>query len=311
MGKPKLSLHVRRATHFLRWELSSFDRYFDLEETPSEDSVLFVFGPDALASGAVLPARIRVAYLFPGFGYNPNFDLIHRFGIQKLVQDHYDLVFVNPGPLEAVFAGFPKLRLCPFSLDVDAFSVRRYRQRIDSLLHASTDAPQKDWTRSLEVMRLTNLEYEVFPPRPSKNLGNRIVRKLQKLLGYQVQNSSVGYGYAEHRRVIAKYYQHDGFVHIAGVTPPYVDGKYTATLLEAGLSGCILFWHDTFGLGNDFESIFDLPLEPPAAAKAILEIRDHLDVRAHSQRTIEEIAERANPDKSIRMRYQAIQELLG
>ncbi len=311
MRKPKLSIHVRRATHFLRWEIPSFGRYFDLEETPSADSILFVFGPDALESGAALPARLRVAYLFPGFGYNPNFDMIHRYGMRKLIEDHYDLVFVNPGPLEAVFAGHPKLRLVPFSLDVDLFAVRRYRQRLDSLLHASTDSPQKDWTRSLDVMRLTNLEYEVFPPRPSRQLGNRIIRKLQQLLGYQPQKSSVGYGYAEHQRVVAKYYQHDGFVHIAEVTPPYVDGKYTATLLEAGLSGCILFWHDTFELGNDFETIFDLPLDPPLAAKAILEIRDSLDIATHSRRTVEEVAARTNPDYSIRLRYQAIEELLG
>lgn len=312
MGKPKLFIHVGRATHFLRWEIPSFGRFFDLEESPSKDAIVFAFGPDALATGATLPGKFRVAYLFPGFSYNPTYDLIHQYGMRKLVDDHFDLVFVNPGPMESVFEGCSKLRLCPFSIDASLFTKHRYRKRIESLLHASADSPQKDWSRSRDVMRLTTLKYEVYPPRPGKHPGNRIVRKVQNVVErtLKANRPRLPHGYVEHERVVAKYYQHDGFVHIAGPTPPYVDGKYTATLLEAGLSGCILFWHDTYGLGNDFETIFDLPLDPPAAAKAILEIRDSLDVLAHSRRTVEEIAERTSPDLSIRIRYHAIEELL-
>lgn len=117
-------------------------------------------------------------------------------------------------------------------------------------------------------------------------------------------------GYESHSVVIEKYHAYDGFVHVAAETPPHVDGKYTATLLEAGLTGCILFWHDTLGLGNDFETVFNLPLDARKAADEILLIRRGIDIESHSKQTSEEIYERVNPQKVMQMRFKKIMEIL-
>lgn len=312
MHKPKLSIHVEKATHFLNWEIPSFKKYFDVVETPSSDSILFVFGPDALASGALLPARLRVALLFPGFGYNPNHNLIHKYGMERVIDEYYDLVFANPGPIAQAFENSPKLRLCPFSINTDDIYVKQYRKSINNLLHASADYPQKDWTRSEDIMRLTGLPYEVFPPR-KRSLAYRIKQRAKleaHHLGLRKSATLLHMGYESHHMVINKYHQYDGFVHIAAQTPPLVDGKYTATLLEAGLTGAILFWHDTWGLGNDFETIFSLPLEPKLAAEEIMYICKHINVELQSRRTVEEIRDKLSPEHVIHTRFKAIEELL-
>lgn len=258
-----------------------------------------------------MPARIRVALLFPGFGYNPYHDLVHRYGMQRVADVHYDIIFANPGPIAEVFKDNPKLHICPFSVDTDYISVKKFRKSIDSLIHISADSPQKDWTRSRDTMRLTGLRYEVFPSR-STTIPKRITRRLkQELARRRLINAPLFHlGYQNHETIIQKYHQYDGFVHIAAETPPYVDGKYTATLLEAGLTGCILFWHDTLGLGNDFETIFSLPKDPQAAASEILNIRKNINVELHSKRTSEEIRERCNPDNVMKLRYEVIMERL-
>lgn len=311
-AKPKLHLHVSEAAHFLSWELPYFKRYFEVVEAPASDTVLFVFGPDMLSSGATLPALVRVAFLVPGFGYNSYFNLVHRLGMQRTIELYYDLVLANPGPIAEVFSGSPKLRLCPYSVNVDGIRPVRYRTRINSLLHASADLPQKDWARSQEVMRQTGLRYEVYPSR-KRNLvpdlwyyGGIYMRRRGWLKGSPALNA----GYRRHDELIAKYSAYDGFVHIAAQTPPFVDAKYTATLLEAGLTGSILFWHDTLSLGNEFETVFSLPLDPEQAAKEILIIRSSIDVETHSKRTAEEIREHVNIDNVLRVRYEAIRELL-
>lgn len=313
MNKLKLYLHVRRAIHFLEWERQFFEKYFDVINTPSSDAILFAFGPDALVSGSLLPAKFRIILLFPGFGFNPYHDLVDRRDMQRTIDEHYHLIFANPGPIAEAFSASPMLRLCPFSVNTELVKVRNYRKSINNLLHASADYPQKDWERSREIMRLTGLPYEVYPPR-EQSLSDILWRKLRIGLqrGFFGRPASpfLHKNYVSHVNIIQKYIQYDGFVHVAAETPPLVDGKYTATLFEAGLSGCILFWHDTLGLGNDFETIFSLPLEPEAAARAILDIRKNIDVEKHSKRTVDEIFDRVNPDKVMRVRFNAIREFL-
>lgn len=308
-----LYIHVQAATHFLSWELPYFRSYFNLVDTPNAESVLFAFGPDALVSGALLPARSRVVLLFPGFGYNPYHDVVHRYGMRKILDDYYDLAFTNPGPIYEAFKESPKVRLCPFSINTDKINTRRQRKSIDKLLHASSAKyAQKDWTRSRDIMRMTGLRYEVFPSREF-NLAQRISRRLHlytKRLGRSSSPPTLQNGYDTHDKLIAKYLEYDGFVHVAAEVPPFVDGKYTATLLEAGLTGSILFWHDTLGLGNDFETIFELPLDPIKAASEILEIRQSINVEIHSKRTAEEIYEHFNPQRVMKMRFETMRDIL-
>jgi hypothetical protein len=112
--------------------------------------------------------------------------------------------------------------------------------------------------------------------------------------------------------VIKKYQQYDGFVHVARDIkhPQLIDGKYTASLIEAGVTGAILFWHDTLQLGNSLETVFSLPLNEKSAAAEIMSIRNSLDVRKHSQRTREEMLDTFNVQKSVRIRAERILEKL-
>jgi len=302
--RPCLYVHVHEATHFLRWELPVFARYFDLASAPDDRTILLAFGPDALWTGARLPAKCRMAYLFPGFSYNPYHNPRVRDEARATLEAHYQAVFVNPGPLEVAYAGLPHLFLCPFSVDTSLVGLRAFRNELNSLIHISSRAPQKDYRRSQRVMQLTRLAHEVFPSE------HEILHRAAAYIG-EGRTASDGAGYLPHEQIVEKYHGADGFVHVASdvADPQFLDGKYTATLLEAGVTGSILFWHDTFGLGNDFETVFALPSDPESAAMEILAIRQRLDVREHSRRTHEEIADRCNPESAVGLRCRLMHEV--
>lgn len=311
MSKPRLYIHVGQATHFLRWEIPEFAKYFTIVDKPDDTTVLLSFGPDVLEEASALPALKRFATLFPGFGHNPTHNLERRKAHHALIKK-FDGIFINPGPLEIAYKGLENISLYPFSVDIDLIKFKSNRKRINSLVHVSNDGAQKDWQRSEEVMRLTGLKYEVYPPREHEFYQSAVRRneranKLRKLAGI-AQKQYLPYGYVNHEKVIKKYQQYDGFVHVASDVkhPDLLDGKYTASLIEAGLTGAILFWHDTFSLGNGLETVFNLSVEPKEAARQILEIKNSIDVEAHSKRTRQEMIETFNPQDSVLIRAKVI-----
>lgn len=314
--RPKLYLAVGQAGHFLRWERPEFARHFELVDHPAHDVAVHGFGPDVLEEVASVPAAHRSILVLPGFrATSPFFDGAYRDESAAVLRG-LDAVFVNPGPLAAAYAGLPNLTVVDFSVDVDALpSSASHRTTLDSLLHASADYPQKDWRRSREVMRRTGLRHEVFPPRRPGGVGSSLTTatKAKRKLNYW--SARVGLGarfdvprarYVDHRVLIRKYLEHDGFVHVAAPTPPVVDGLYTATLMEAGCTGALLFWHDTHQLGGFLETVFELPVDPSAAAERILDIRASVDVRAHSEATRAEVADRFAPGRAVGQRCAAI-----
>lgn len=291
MFKPKLYIHTGRATHFLRWELKEFKRHFQLVDEPSINAALLCFGPDVLREASHLPARKRFAVLFPGFGHNPlyNDDLLPSQ--LKLIEQKYEHVFINKGPLELAYKDLSpeKISLYPFSVDISLLGKCKPRTSLQSIIHISNDAPQKDWQRSERIMKKTGLRFEVFPPRNNKKSE-----------------------YVDHQDVIRKYKDYDSFIHVAKDIHDrvHIDGKYTASLIEAGATGAILFWHDTFGLGNDLKTVFELPLDETAAAERIKEVSHNLNVRKHSKRTMREMRKTFNPKRSVAMRARKIKSLL-
>lgn len=88
--------------------------------------------------------------------------------------------------------------------------------------------------------------------------------------------------------------------------PEFIDGKYTASLLEAGVTGCLLFWHDTWGLGNNLETVFDLPLSTWQAADRIRDIATSVDIESHSALTREEIITQFSVANSVRVRAESM-----
>lgn len=314
--RSKLYIFVKGATHFLEWELPEFKKYFTLVDKPGKDTVLLSFGPDALVEASRLPARRRFAVLFPGFDhnpvYNPKINKLHR----RLIKNSFRLAFINPGPLEIAYKGLENIAVYPFSVDTKLVRLKNYRRQLDSLLHVSNDAPQKDWQRSETIMMKTGLKSEVYPPRDNKFFEDQIKinerkNNFRRKLRIKPKNY-LPFGYVDHRLVVKKYQQYDGFVHVARdiKDEKFIDGKYTAALIEAGITGAILFWHDTFGLGNNLETVFNLPLDETKAAEQILNIRSSLDVKKHSRLTHEEMMDIFNPADSVGIRAEKILETL-
>jgi hypothetical protein len=317
MAKPKLYIHVVGAIHFLRWELPEFNKYFELVDRPSDDVALMSFGPDIFEQASTLPASKRFAVLFPGWGFNP----VHNHELRNkqipIIREKFETVFIQPGPLQIAYKEVDNIEVCSPSVGVDLIGFRRSRRHIKSLLHVSNDGAQKDWQRSEKIMSLTGMKYEVYPPRDHKfyqrNIdNNNRANKLRKLIGLK-QKPSLHYGYVDHQKVIRKYRQYDGFVHVASDVRHVIllDGKYTASLIEAGLTGSILFWHDTFNLGNNLETVFNLSVEPAAAAQEIVDISKSIDVAKHSRRTRQEMLDTFNPRISVRARAERILAKIG
>lgn len=316
MTKPRLYIHVGKATHFVRWELPEFARFFDVVDAPSDDVPLLSFGPDVFEEAAGLPASKRFAVVLPGFSVNPVRNLELRERQRELIHHRFDQVFINAGPLEIAYGGEPKVMVYPASVDMDKALVKRYRTKLDSLLHVSQDNPQKDWRRSEAVMHKTGLSYEVFPPRDQRYLEAQVrridrVNAAKRRVGIRTIDR-LPVGYVSHEATIAKYQNYDGFVHVARDMrhPEFIDGMYTATFIEAGATGAILFWHDTWGLGTPLETVFQLPVETVAAAAMILDIRASLDVEKHSRATREEMLESFNPRRSVTVRAERMLSLL-
>lgn len=309
--RPKLYIHVGEATHFLRWELPEFAKYFEIVEKPDSNIPVLVFGPDVLEEGVQLPSSKRYAVLFPGFGHNPVYNKDTNAKHKKLIAQ-YNIVFINPGPLEIAYKGISNIVFYPFSVDVKKIKYIKPRSKIKKIIHISSNYPQKDWQRSEEIMKKTGLDWEVYPPRVSSNkLASKLHLKIKKY-AYKATNLGIfkipPHGYVDHNRVIQKYKKNDAFIHVARdiKDPVYIDGKYTATLIEAGLAGCIIFWHDTFQLGNTLETVFELPLDIDEAAAKLIEITKTINIKHHSLKTHQEMLEKFSPEISVKIRADAI-----
>lgn len=316
-SKPKLHVFVGGATHFLQWEIPEFEKYFKIVDHPDENTILLAFGPDVLVEAATLPALKRCIVLFPGFGHNPVHNLATRKLHREYISKYYDIAFINNGPLQIAYKSLKNIEHYPFSVNESLLGKVNYRKKLDSLIHISNDGPQKDWQRSERIMQLTGLDHEVFPPRDPAfydkvERDNARKNKLRKIMGLSAKKY-LPRGYVLHETIIAKYYRYDGFVHVASEIPNdnVLDGKYTATLIEAGMSGAILFWHDTFNLGNDLETVFKLPLDEEKAAKEILNVRDSIDIYEHSRRTREEMLSTFNVQRSVGIRSEKILSLFS
>lgn len=320
---PKIKLKLlfnHKAAYFINWELPHFRENFELVDSPSKDVVLFAYGPEAFMEAVNYPARKRVGILFPGFDYNPFHNLETRRKTLELIENQYDAVLVNPGPVHDALKTSDKIYSHAFSIDIDKLrKFRRLRRNVKSLVHVSADSPQKDWERSERVMKLTGLRYEVYPPRTTEStsvtLSDRLRWRYNKYIVSRISPTRAfrhTLGYVDHESTIRRYIEHDGFVHIAAEKPlpNHLDGKYTAALLEAAVTGSIVFWHDTFGTGNDFETIYSLPKEPEQAASEILEIIRNIDVEKVSAETSQEVSERCDPRKIVAYRKEVIESIL-
>lgn len=312
----KLYIHVGQAGHFLTWELPEFKKYFEIVEKPSDDTILLSFGPDVLEEAATLPAKARFAVLFPGFNCNPLHNEELRKKQERIIKKSFTRIFINKGPLQKAYKNLDNVCLYPFSVDIKKVAFKRYRSKIKSFIHVSSNSPQKDWERSEDVMKRIGLPYEVFPPRDSEVMQEYIENDNRQSIFQRMfntkQNKELPYGYLKHSTTIKKYQEYDAFVHIASDIKheKYLDGMYTASLIEAGLTGSIIFWHDTYGVGGYLESVFEVSSDPEVAAREIKDIIKTLNVREWSKKTRKEMKEVFNPENSVRIRAEEMLKLV-
>lgn len=312
--KYKLYIHVGQATHFLKWEIPEYKKYFKLVDAPGLDTILLSFGPDVLDAAADLPALARFAVLFPGFNHNPLHDLELRRRQIKIIKKHFTKVFINRGPLEIAYKNVDNVEFYPFSVDIKKVRFKRYRTQLRNLIHVSSNSPQKDWERSEAVMRETQLPYEVFPPRNDTDMSrymdydDRMNNKHG--LAFWRKRKELPWGYLSHELTIKKYNEYDAFVHVAKDVrhPKYLDGMYTASLIEAGLTGALIFWHDSYGVGGYLKSVFEVSSDPVRAAAQIKEVASSVNIEEHSKETRKEMLETFNPKSSVKCRADLILE---
>lgn len=311
----ELYIHVGEAKHFLAWELPEFRKYFNIVEKPDENALLLAFGPDVLEEAAQLPAKARFAVLFPGFNCNPLHNIELRNKQIKIIRQFYTRIFINRGPLEKAYADVDKITLYPFSIDIKKVSFKKYRHQVNSMIHVSSNSPQKDWQRSEDVMRQVGLPYEVFPPRDADKMQIYLEKENKHTYFDRIfsrKKKTLPYGYLSHAATISKYQEYDAFVHIASDIHHelYLDGMYTASLIEAGLTGAIIFWHDTYDVGGYLETVFEVSSDPRVAAQEINSILRNLDVKEWSKRTRAEMLKTFNPQISVRIRAEEMLRLI-
>jgi glycosyltransferase involved in cell wall biosynthesis len=142
--------------------------------------------------------------------------------------------------------------------------------------------------------------------------GRDIAARAMRLMPYEWElypQDNQLYGSIPHSRMIEIIQDADGFLHPSkiGEAPScWVDAKYTVSLIEAGMSGCIIFWHDVMKHGNSMETVFEISQNPIEIAARIQEVVGSIDLEKHSQRTAEEFRNKHSIENTVKKKMDVI-----
>jgi hypothetical protein len=146
--------------------------------------------------------------------------------------------------------------------------------------------------------------------------GRHIAEAAMKLMPYEWELipgwAHLG-GYVPFEDLPAIYQNADGFLNPNMIGDPpgyYIDCTYTGTTIEAGLSGCIIFWHDCMELGNRFETVFEISLDPVEIAQKVQDVVNSIDLDKHSTRTAEEFHEKCNIENAVKQKVEIMKKFL-
>jgi hypothetical protein len=288
-----------REFHFTKWELPEFKKHFSnvimhyYNEDPQftqikKDDILFVFL--SLPQYQNVECDFKFGMIYPGFGFHPLHHLDQRARMKSVISQ-YSAVFMNDGPLWESFKDLPNVYNTPYAVDSHMFKKTRVRTKFKRIIQVANNVAWQYKGRHISeaAMKLMPYEWELFPENNNK-MGAIPFNELPDI-----------------------YQKADGFLNpnMIGDPPGYwVDCKYTGTTLEAGLSGCIIFWHDCMKLGNDFETVFEISSNPIEIAKRIPEIINSIDLEKHSLLTSQEFYERCNIKSSVEHKINTIQKFI-
>lgn len=284
-----------RNFHFSKWELEKFKKYFKevvyhyIEDDPActvikKDDILFVYAMLGMYNHVKCHAKFGI--LYAGFGFQPIIYPEQAQGMEYIF-DLYDAIFLNEGPAWEAYKHKDNAILVPPSIDPNVFKKTRIRTDFKKLIQAAGKTGEyKGRHISTEVFNLLQYDCELVPTDNDLLI------------------------YLPHEQMPEIYQNADGFLSPQQIGPAYVDAKYTASLCEAGMSGCIIFWHDCMKLGNSFETVFEISLNPPEIAQTIKDIVGSIDLEKHSILTTQEFYEKCNTENAIKIRIETMEKYL-
>lgn len=287
--------------HFSQWDIPEFEKYFsnviihcrdaDPEYTLiKKDDILYVYGVGFYPTPKI-DCFAKFGVLFPGFALRPLTNLIQRAEIAKEIRA-YTAVFVNEGPMWESYRGTSNVYKVPHGVASNLFKKTRVRNKFKRIIQVANNkytSPYKGRHISEAAMKLMPYKWELIPENDHP------------------------YGYIPFNDLIAVYQNADGFLSPQMVGPPpecETDCNYNGTTLEAGLSGCVVFWHDAMGLGNKLETVFEISLNPVEIAKRIQDIVNNINLEKHSLLTAEEFYEYCNIGNSIKCKVEIMKMFL-
>ena len=244
-------------------------------DKPSKDTPIFAVGSDAINDvyEQRLPRSSLTGLFLPGIGHIGN-PITRRGNAEAMrgIAGHCNTVLVQSGHMQLVL---PDATVMPHYIDLEGVQ-SRVRTCISSIIHAGVMGLKKERYRQKAVMERSGLPWSFFPP----NGVHRYIKRDE---------------YLEH------ILEADAFVHCAQYGDyGDLDGKYTASLLEAAAGGAICFWHDAFDMGNDFKSIIQVPSDPDEAAEIIKSYaqRRPKSIAYLSRKAMKEIRSKCDPKKA-------------
>jgi hypothetical protein len=231
---------------------------------------------------------MKFGMLYPGYGFHPYYRPECLQAILPVIEK-YTAIFVNEGPVWERLRGHSKVHLVPFSADHTRFKKTRNRAQFKQIIQVARPSFYKGRHISKEVLASLPYQGSLFP-RSDR------------------ETATVSWN-----RLVDIYQNADGFLspNMIGPPPRYeIDAKYSQATMEAGLSGCIIFWHDCMSLGNSFETVFPISLEPKEIVQRIQDVVSSIDLDKHSTLTAQEFYEKCNAGKAVQAKVEIMKRHL-
>ena len=277
--------------HF-SWMNGEFGKYFKEVVVTSnpwfparKDDVLLANA--ALGSFQRMECRLKFGIMLPGFGFHP-FKNPEQFEALKPTFARYDAVFCDEAPVweaarrDGTCRNFHKVPICANSRD---FRKTRKRSEFRRVLQVASHGSEKGRDVARKAMALMPYEWEQVPAEGREY--------------FSVPQSEMP----------GVFQRADGFLHPGRVGDPpgyWTDAKYTVSLIEAGMSGCVVFWHDAMGVGNSMETVFEVSLDPAEIAERVKEVAGSIDLDAHSERTSREFTAKHSIENTVKAKMEVM-----
>jgi hypothetical protein len=280
--------------HFAQWEIPELRKHFKAvievklpHRFLKKDDILLCYGYPRIEEYANAKCRAKFGMVYPAVGIRPwHPDLQDHLRIRRISStlEKYNALFANEGPVwEKMRTHCPNMFLVPFSADGGLFKKTRIRTKFVRIIQVARQAIFKGREISYAAMQLMPYNWELYPPQ-----------------GRYHKEYTVTW-----LDLVKIYQDADGFLspNIIGRPPKYdVDAKYNQATMEAGLSGCLIFWHDCMNIGNSFETVFEISTDPKEIAQKIQDVVGSIDLDKHSITTAQEFYEKCNAENAVRVK---------